>query len=325
LKSNLVANYEGAFAFDERKYQAYLREAREELSSEISGFLQRISGLRLSEKIIYTLQSRGKLLRPTLVLLSGQSVGGNREFLKKLALTIELLHDATLVHDDILDNDHFRRDAPAVHSKWGVRSAILVGDALASLSLNLSAEYDKEVFKVVSQACLLLCDGEYMDAAEVTNEASEQNYLEKIKKKSASLFKAAAQCGAIAGGGTAAEVESLAKFGENYGMAYQISDDLSDIASLKDGLIPGQNDFQTLPFIHLYEATGKREKDFQDLSPEKLYAVLEYFGCLGYCFNKIKDYLKNAVENLEHLRDTVYKSYLVKMVDDLRLQESRLV
>jgi geranylgeranyl pyrophosphate synthase len=324
LKSNLVANYNGAFAFDERKYQAYLKKAREEVASEISDLLPRISGLRLSEKIVYVLQTRGKLLRPTLVLLSGQSVGGNMEFLKKLALAIELLHDATLVHDDILDNDHFRRDALAVHSKWGVRNAILVGDALASLSLNLSAEYGNEVFEVVSEACLLLCDGEYMDAAEITNEASEQDYLEKIKKKSASLFKAAAQCGAIAGGGRASEIESLAKFGESFGMAYQISDDLSDIASLKDGLVPGQSDFQTLPFIHFYELTGKREKDFQDSSPEKLYETLGNSGCLRYCFNKKEDYLNNAVANLENVRDSVYKSYLVKMIDNL-LQESRMV
>lgn len=325
MKSHNYTDHKEVFAVDEEKYQAYLNKTREDLLSEISGLMPRINGLRLNEKISYALQSRGKLLRPTLVLLSGQSVGGNREFLKKLALSIELLHNATLVHDDILDNDHFRRDTLAVHSKWGVRSAILVGDALASLSLNLSAEYDEEVSKVVSQGCLLLCDGEYMDACEETNQVSEQNYLEKIKKKCASLFKVAAQCGAIAGGGTASEVESLAKFGENYGMAYQISDDLSDIGSLKEGLVPSQNDLQTLPFIHLCEATGKRENNFHDLSPENLYEVLENFGCIGYCFNKAKDYLNSAVENLGHLRDTVYKSYLIKMADDLRLQISGLV
>jgi geranylgeranyl pyrophosphate synthase len=323
LKGGIVANYNGEFAFDEAKYQAYLKEAREELFSEVSNLLSRINDLRLSEKIIYALQTRGKLLRPTLVLLSGQSVGGNRELLKKLALAIELLHNATLVHDDILDNDHFRRDVPAVYSKWGVRSAILVGDALASLSLNLSAEYDKEISKIVSQTCLSLCDGEYMDAAEITNEASEQYYLEKIRKKTASLFKAATQCGAIAGGGTASEIVSLAKFGENYGIAYQISDDLSDIASLKDGLVPGQNDFQTLPFIHLYESTGKRENAFQDLSPEQLYELLGNSNCLRYCLDKTKEYLNKAVASLEHLRGSVYKFYLVKMVDNL-LQESRM-
>jgi octaprenyl-diphosphate synthase len=323
LKDNLVANYNGAFAFDEEKYQAYLKEAREELFLEFSNLLSRVNDLRLNEKIIYALQTRGKLLRPMLVLLSGQSVGGNRVHLKKLALAIELLHNATLVHDDILDNDHFRRDTLAVYSKWGVRNAILVGDALASLSLNLSAEYDQKISKIVSQTCLSLCDGEYMDIAEIPNEASEQYYLEKIKKKTASLFKAATQCGAIAGGGTTSEIVSLAKFGENYGMAYQISDDLSDIASLKDGLNPGQNDFQTLPFIHLYELTGKKEQAFQDLSSEQLYELLGNSHCLSYCLDKTKEYLNKAIANLEHLRGSVYKSYLVRMMDNL-LQESRM-
>ena len=321
MKSDIIANYYKTFAFDERKYQEYLEKVREELFSEISNLLAKTESLRLKEKITYALQTRGKLLRPTLVMLSGQSVGGNWDHLKKLALTIELLHNATLVHDDILDNDHFRRDALAIYSKYGVRTAILVGDALASLSLNLSAEYNNEISKIVSQTCLSLCDGEYMDAAEITSEPSEQLYFEKIRKKTASLFKTATQCGAIAGGGTPAEIASLTEFGENYGIAYQISDDLSDIASLKEGLVPGQNDFQTLPFIHLYESTGKREKYLQDLSPEQLYGHLGKFNCLRYCSDKIKDYLSKAVVNLEHLRGSMYKSYLLKIVDNL-LQES---
>lgn len=322
MKGPLVANYNGEFTFDREKYQTYIKETREELFSEVTNLFSSISGLRLSEKINYALQTRGKLLRPTLVVLSGQSVGGNRAHLKNLALTIELLHNATLVHDDILDNDNFRRDTLAVYSKWGVRSAILVGDALASLSFNLSTEYGKEISKIVSQACLSLCDGEYMDAAETTNEASEQYYLEKIRKKTASLFKASTQCGAIAGGGSASEIVSLAKFGENYGMAYQISDDLSDIASLKDGLVPGPYDFQTLPFIHLYESTGKREKAFQDSSPEHLYEILWNSKSLSYCLDKTKEYLNKAIDNLEHLRGSVYKFYLIEMVDKL-LQESQ--
>ena len=151
-----------------------------EIASETSKLISKIKGLRLGEKIVYALQTGGKRLRPMLVLLSGQSVGGKSQPLKKLALAIELLHNATLVHDDILDNDPCRRDAPAVHSKWGVRSAILVGDALASLSLNLSAEYDKEISELVSQACLSLCEGEYMDAVGVTNKVTEQYYFEKL-------------------------------------------------------------------------------------------------------------------------------------------------
>jgi geranylgeranyl pyrophosphate synthase len=304
-------------AFDALRYQAYLNEARMGISTETSKLISRLNGFRLKKKIVYALQTRGKLLRPTMVLLSGQSVGGKKELLKKLALSVELLHNATLVHDDILDNDHFRRDALAVHSKWGVRSAILVGDALASLSLNLSSEYGEEISGLVAQACLSLCDGEYMDAIGVTNKVTEKYYFEKIDKKSAALFKVAAKCGAIAGGGTASEIKSLTKFGENFGIAYQITDDLSDITSLKDGVVPGQNDFQTLPFIHLYESTGKKENGLKVLSPEEIYGLLLSSNSLRYCSNKIKEYLDKAVANLDVLKDTCYKFYLLKMVENI--------
>ena len=189
---------------NELAYQTYLEETRKEMDTEIWSLIQKVANLKINEKIVYVLQTRGKMLRPILVLLSGQSVGSDKEPLKKLALAIELLHAATLVHDDILDNDIFRRNAVAVHAKWGVKDAILVGDALASLSVNLAADYGRDISKVVSQTCLLLCDGECIDALMAGAELSEQDYFEKIRKKSASLFRAATLCGAIAGGGSLA-------------------------------------------------------------------------------------------------------------------------
>jgi geranylgeranyl pyrophosphate synthase len=274
LKDNCGGKYNKRFEFDELKYRAYLKKAREEVSAEISTLGSKKNDLKLWEKISYALQTPGKLLRPMIVFLSGQSVGGRRKQLRKLALAIELLHDATLIHDDILDNDCFRRDMPTVHSKWGVGSAILVGDALASLSLNLSAAYSEKVSKLVSQACLSLCDGEYMDIVGQTSRFTEQDYFEKIRKKSATLFKVAAQCGAIVGGGSPSQIRSLAKFGENFGMAYQINDDILDITSLKDGVIPGRNDLQTLPFILLRELTGREGNSFDGMGPEKLFEIL---------------------------------------------------
>ena len=120
-----------ALEYNEPPYQEYIEATRKELEAEIWSLFQKVANLKLNKKIFYMLQTRGKLLRPTLVLLSGQSVGASKERLKKLALAVELLHEATLVHDDILDNDKFRRNSVAVHAKWGVRDAILVGDALA--------------------------------------------------------------------------------------------------------------------------------------------------------------------------------------------------
>jgi len=320
--------------WNKRAYQIYLEETSREMNSEISLLFRKVASLRLKEKIVYMLRTRGKLLRPTFVLLSGQSVGAEKEPLKKLALAIELLHEATLVHDDILDNDNFRRDAVAVHAKWGVRDAILVGDALACLSLNLAAEYGTEISRVVSQACLMLCDGECMDALTPNVNLSELDYFEKIRKKSAALFRAATLCGAIAGDGSPLENNSLAEFGENFGIAYQIRDDLSDIISLKEGETPSLNDLQTLPLIHLNTAASSSEKNLLQsflsekeennsewkLNPEKLYEYLENAGSIAYCTKKINGYLSKAVASLEPLKKSIYRHYLINMADSLRTQ-----
>ena len=317
---------------NELAYQTYLEGTRKEMNTEIRRLIQKVASLKISEKIVYVLQTRGKLLRPTLVLLSGQSTGSEQEPLKKLALSIELLHAATLVHDDILDNDNIRRNAVAVHAKWGVKDAILVGDVLASLSVNLAAEYGRDISKELSQTCLLLCDGECIDALMAGAELSEQDYFEKIRKKSAALFRAATLCGAIAGGGSSLENESLAEFGENYGMAYQIRDDLSDIIFLKEGATPNLNDSQTLPLIHMNNSSNSLGKNLlqsflsdkvengseQKITPEKLYECLENSGSIAYSAEKINGYLTRAVESLEPLKQSVYKSYLIKIADSLR-------
>lgn len=321
--------------WNELAYQKYLEETRKEMDSEISSLMSRIADLRLNEKIAYVLQTRGKLLRPTMVLLSGQSVGAYKESLKKLALAIELLHEATLVHDDILDGDSFRRNAVAVHAKWGVRDAILVGDALASLSVNVAAEYGKEISEIVSHACLLLCDGEYMDVSMARAGLSERDYLEKIMKKSASLFRTAARCGAVVGGGSSLESDALTEFGENFGIAYQIRDDLSDITSLREGVALSPNDFQTLPLIHMNSAAKSLEKNFlrsflleaengseRKFAPEKLYECLENAGSIAYCTDKMNGYLKRAVASLEPLKKSVYKSYIITMAESLRTPQS---
>ena len=214
-----------------------------------------------------------------------------------------------------------------------LRDAILVGDALASLSLNLAADYDRDIVKVVSQACLLLCDGEYIDSLTASTELSERDYFEKIMKKSASLFSAATLCGSIAGSGSKLENDSLAEFGENFGIAYQIKDDLSDITSLRDGSTPNLNDLQTLPIIHINNAGNSSQKKLLQsflsqkaengsegkISPEKIYECLENAGSIAYCNDKINSYLNKAVASLEPLRQSIYKSYLTRMAESMKM------
>jgi octaprenyl-diphosphate synthase len=329
-----MANEQVEIVSDKDGYGSYLEEARRLVDDEITGLLPQLNYLGLGERIAYVLQTRGKRLRPVLVMLSAQSVGGQIEPVKKLALAIELLHAATLIHDDVLDQDTFRRNAPTINAKWGVRDAVLVGDVLASLSIILSADYGKDITKIMSQTCLLLSDGEYMDVENAHKSLRESDYLETIKRKSASLFKAATQCGAIAAGASRDEVDALAEFGENFGLAYQIKDDLSDVTALENAIPQDINEFRaTLPIIHFCESAmpNVRQLFFETVAAIKsqspaektalvnrLHRDLESAGSLSYCADRINHYVDKAVASLKPLEESVYKTHIIQMADSLR-------
>jgi geranylgeranyl pyrophosphate synthase len=161
-----------------------------------------------------------------MVILSGGCIDAERD-LMDLALSFELLHTATLVHDDIIDGDDIRRNRPALHVKWNLDDAILAGDALIALSVKLAAGFGSIVIGNVAEAALELCEGEHLDVAQAAP-LNEDRYLEIVGKKSAALFRAAAECGAIAGGADPQQVGMLSSFGQSFGVAYQLRDDLRD-------------------------------------------------------------------------------------------------
>ncbi len=314
-------------------YHAYLEKARRLIDLELADVTSQLADIRLAEKVRYILLTQGKRLRPILAMLSAQSVGGNVEHVEKLAVAIELLHTATLIHDDILDQDVLRRNALTANAKWGVRDAVLTGDALASLSLHMVASYGEEIVRIMSRTCLLLSDGEYMDVENAASLTSETDYLEMIRKKSASLFKAATECGAIAVQGSRDEIDALGAFGENFGMAYQIKDDISDMVSFGDALPQDVNEFRaTLPIIHLCESSPELKDEIirtvakiKTQSPKKrmdcfnrLCYNLTNKGSWQYCVNRVDQYVKAAVDSVEPLVASCHKSYLVKMCDFLR-------
>ncbi len=314
-------------------YHAYLEKARRVIDLELADITSKLADLRLGEKVRYILLTQGKRLRPILAMLSAQSVGGRVEHVEKLAVAIELLHTATLIHDDILDQDELRRNALTANAKWGVRDAVLTGDALASLSLHMVAGYGEEIVRIMSRTCLLLSDGEYMDVENAASLTSESDYLEMVRKKSASLFKAATECGAIAAQGSRDEIDALGFFGENFGMAYQIKDDISDMFSFGDALPQDLNQFRaTLPTIHMCESSPELKDEIirtvaamKTQSPrqrtyffDRLRKNLTNTGSWQYCVNSVEQYVKVAVGSVEPLMESCYKSYLVKMCDFLR-------
>jgi geranylgeranyl pyrophosphate synthase len=320
--------------FQENKFESYLDNKRKLIDSEITRLALQVSDLGLREKIEYALQTRGKRLRPILLILSAQSSGGDSESVTKLSLAIELLHGATLIHDDILDQDIFRRKTATLNAKWGVKDAVLVGDALASLAFGLAAEYGMEITKIISQTCLLLSEGEYLDVENSKKAPSESNYILTIRLKSASLFKAATQCGAIACGASSAEINALADFGENLGLAYQIKDDLSDITAVENIISKDTSDFQaTLPMIHLFgflkpeprelllnelatfksQSINEKKKFFENLQE-----VLQNTGTITYCHNMMNQYIYNAIQRIGLTNRNIYTDYLCQIAESLR-------
>jgi len=324
------------FEYDSRNaFKLYVSRTKSQVQSELAKFILRLSKLNLHPQIEYAVMSEGKRLRPLLVILSAESVGGSRDEVMPLALAFELMHTASLVHDDIIDQDEMRRGRPAVHKKWSMNDALLTGDALIALAIDLASGYGETTLKAVAQSALELCDGEDMDLTFSLKTASEEPYFRKIGKKSASLFRAAAYCGALAGGGTPSEAHSLSAFGENFGIAYQLRDDLLDLASspsIKSIPADLKTARLTLPLIHLYETSGLREREQLESDLRFLFgrkqsssyaAVRRVQRMLGesdsvaYCEKRIAEYVQKAIDSITPLMESNSKSYLIQMVESL--------
>lgn len=247
----------------------------------------------------------------------------------RLSLAFEFMHTATLVHDDIIDQDENRRGKPAVHKKWSVNDAILTGDALIALSVELASSYGECVLKTVAQSALELCNGEHMDLTFSLASTSEEWYFKKIREKSASLFASATYCGGLAGGGSCVEVNSLHAFGENFGIAYQLKDDLLDLEPASRDLKSGRIN---LALIHFYNNSSPKEQQQLERSlsqaikgatkasdaATEITQILRRKGSLNYCEKKIDEHLLQAVNNVSALKDSEYKTYLVEMAKALK-------
>lgn len=297
-------------------FLSYVSETKELIDHKLTEYALSLSKSSLSPQLKYALLSKGKRLRPIMVLLSTQSVGGDRDNAVPLALAFELLHTATLVHDDIIDKDDSRRGVLALHKKWNVEEAILVGDYLISLAIDLTSNYSSKTVKIAAKTGIDLCNGEYMDISQTLKNTTEENYFAKVKRKSASLFCSAAKCGALEGGGSPQEVESLALFGEHLGTAYQLQDDLQDLLTGKyvGDLTSGR---VTLPVIHLYhhgdaETRMRLEEMFNNETASnsltKSSKRMQESVC--YCRQRIVEQVNKALRSIAILEESEFKAYL---------------
>jgi len=190
----------------------------------------------LKHPIRYFLETPSKKIRPLLTLYACQTVGGRIEDALPAATAVELFHDFTLIHDDIMDQDELRRGRPTIHVRWDASTAILVGDALIGLAfqeLMLSPPNRLvEVTRIFSEALVKVCEGQGLDKAfENRSHVSLDEYLDMIHKKTAWLIQVSCHLGALIGGGNRKQIEALKTFGYHIGMGFQIQDDLLDVVA----------------------------------------------------------------------------------------------
>lgn len=192
----------------------------------------------LHEASQHIISSGGKRIRPRLVVLSYLASGGQTpEEMVDLAAAVEMVHTATLVHDDINDHSDFRRGRVAVHKRWGRTFALLTGDFLFTKVYELMAPYGNPFNMIMAKACVSLVEGETLQAhAAKTGEIDRETYKTIIARKTASLFEAGTHMGAVGAGASEEAVEALRTYGYNLGMAFQLVDDILDVIGSEEEL-----------------------------------------------------------------------------------------
>jgi len=226
------------------------------------------SSVPLVEKIgHYIVSGGGKRLRPLLVLLSANACGYKGEQHIPLAAVIEFIHTATLLHDDVVDNSELRRGNATANARWGNAPSVLVGDFLYSRAFQIMVEIDRmEIMKVISNATTIIAEGEVMQLLNQRNpDTSEDAYMQVILGKTAMLFEAATEAGAILADTDAKTREALRLYGRHLGIAFQLVDDLMDYLSdsetmgknVGDDLAEGK---ATLPLIHAMRVGTDEER-----------------------------------------------------------------
>jgi len=286
----------------------------------------------ITEAIKRMLAAGGKRLRPRVTLLAAEATGGNAEDHLHLAAYMELIHVATLIHDDVVDNAQTRRGVNATAVDYGNRISVLAGDYLfAWIFKNVTSLYPAPVPNILSATLADICDGEVLQLRALGNlDLPLSAYVEIVMKKTASLFAASAQCGAIMGGGTPSAIKALRDFGLFYGIAFQMKDDLLDVTADARALgKPVGNDLQerkmTIPLIlALGRADGATrgvvERFYDGREDGGAATVIEAIarcGGLDGTREQIAQYAHRAKRSLAPLENGSAKAELHRLADAL--------
>ena len=316
---------------------ARVEALREHIDEALPALVADRQPRRLYEPVRYVLSGGGKRVRPTLLLLIAEAYGAERERVMPAALAVEVFHNFTLVHDDIMDEAEERRGRPTVHVKWDVDRAILVGDLMLGLSYRLLGEVDGGVqgrlYEVFHPMVEQLCRGQALDAGfEAQEDVSVEAYLDMIDGKTGALLGAAFELGAVAGGAAPEAQAQLRAAGQQVGRAFQIQDDLLDLTAESEDwgkavggdLVVGKKTFLTLRALE--RAEGAEHDWFArivtegGLPPEDVPEArrrMEALGVLEEAQTAVTEYTEQARSHLHVLPDTPATDALLWLIDQM--------
>ncbi len=312
-----------------------LEEIKAPIATEMEDFEQKFRAsmktkVLLLDKIMgYIVKRKGKQMRPMFVFLSAGTCGKINESTFRGASLIELLHTATLVHDDVVDEADYRRGFFSVNALWKNKIAVLVGDFLYSRGLLLSIENkDFDLLGIVTEAVKEMSEGELLQFEKSRKlDITEDVYYEIIRQKTASLIASCCAVGASSSGASKEVVDKMRQFGEKIGMAFQIKDDLFDYGELEIGKPVGidiKEKKMTLPLIYSLSKSNWLEKrriisivKNESDKPKKVKEVIEYVkqsGGIEYAMEAMNKFHQEALAILTHFPDSQYKKSLEQLV-----------
>jgi len=306
----------------EEEMEIFERKFREAVRTQVP-LLNRIT--------MFLVTRKGKRMRPMFVFLTSKMLAGHvTERSYRGASIIELIHTATIVHDDVVDESTYRRGFFSLNAVWRNKIAVLVGDYLLAKGLILSIDNDDfDLLRIISVAVREMSEGELLQIEKARRlDIDEETYYEIIRKKTASLIAACTAMGAASVGSDVKTVNDMHRFGELTGMAFQIKDDLFDYTAGDIGKPTGidiKERKMTLPLIHVLNKAGKKDKKWMlniirkhNTDKKKVKELIEYVkqqGGLDYAVQKMTEYKNEALRILDRYPDNEAKESLKLMLD----------
>lgn len=313
-----------------------IKEIKKPISNEMNVFEDKFkSSLKtrvpLLDKIMhYIIKRKGKQMRPMFVFLCAKIFNNTQESTYTAASLIELLHTATLVHDDVIDEANFRRGVFSINALWKNKVSVLVGDFLLSRGLLLAVEKEEfGLLKIVSKAVKEMSEGELLQIEKTRRlNITEDIYFDIIRKKTAALISACCESGAASSGTSEENINLMKEFGEKVGIAFQIKDDLFDYTQSpligKPTGLDIREKKMTLPLIYTLNNISKQEKRFiintikndskNSKKIERIILLVKETKGLEFAEEKMNDYYNEALGFLEKINDSEAKTSLIELV-----------